>query len=89
MGNVVTVFTRLRFTFDNRIFYLQTVASTDSRYLYSFVQMEGTKVPVLSVIAFSLKQCCGSGMFIPDPHFSIPAPWSKRSRICIKEFMYF
>jgi hypothetical protein len=66
MENVVTIFTRFRFTFDNRIFYLQTVASTDSRYLYSFVQMEGTKVGTGTVLAFRLKQCCGSGMFIPD-----------------------
>jgi E3 ubiquitin-protein ligase TRIP12 len=35
------------------------------------------------------KQCCGSGMFIPDPNFSIPDPGSKRSRIRIKEFKFF
>jgi hypothetical protein len=39
-------------------------------------------------------QCCGSGMFIPDPgsnFFSIPYPGSKffTSRILIKEFKYF
>jgi hypothetical protein len=34
----------------------------------------------------SNKQCCESGMFIPDPNFSIPDPGSKRFRIriCIK-----
>ncbi len=39
----------------------------------------------------SLYQCCGSGMFIPDPNFSIPDPGSrsKRIRTCIKEFKYF
>ncbi len=52
MENVVTVFSRFRFTFDNRIFYLQTVASTDSRYLYSFVQMEGTKVRYCTCVQF-------------------------------------
>jgi hypothetical protein len=26
-------------------------------------------------------QCCGSGMFIPDPNFSIPDPGSRRFRI--------
>jgi hypothetical protein len=35
-------------------------------------------------------QCCGSGMFIPDPTFSIPDPGSEffhsRYRIRIKEF---
>ncbi len=25
-------------------------------------------------------QCCGSGMFIPDPNFSVPDPGSKRFR---------
>jgi hypothetical protein len=39
-------------------------------------------------------QCCESGMFIPDPNFSIPDPGSKkdsgsRIRILIKEFKYF
>ena len=32
----------------------------------------------------SCKQCCGSGMFIPDPTFFHPG-----SRILIKEFKYF
>jgi hypothetical protein len=31
-------------------------------------------------------RCCGSGMFIPDPNFSIPEP---ESQIPIKEFTYF
>ena len=39
-----------RFNFDKRTFYLQTIASTDSRYLYNFVQMEGTKVKVLPLV---------------------------------------
>ncbi len=38
-------------------------------------------------------QCCGSGMFVPDPgsEFSIPDPGSKkfRIRIRIQEFKYF
>jgi hypothetical protein len=35
--------------------------------------------------------CFGSGMFIPDPDFSIPDPGSKRFRIqiSIKELKYF
>ncbi len=35
-------------------------------------------------------QCCGSGMIIPDPIFSIPDPGLTRSRIRtrIKEFKY-
>jgi hypothetical protein len=35
------------------------------------------------------KLCCGSGMFIPDPHFSIADPGSKRFRIGIKELKFF
>jgi serine/threonine protein kinase len=31
-------------------------------------------------------QCCGSGMFISDPNFTIPDPGSKRSRIQIRRF---
>jgi hypothetical protein len=34
------------------------------------------------------QQCYGSGMFIPDPNFSIPDPRSW-IRIRIKEFKYF
>jgi hypothetical protein len=34
-------------------------------------------------------QCCGSGMLIPDPNFSIPNPGSNVFRIRIKEFKYF
>ena len=30
------------------------------------------------------QQCCGSGMFIPDPNFFHPG-----SRICVQEFKYF
>ncbi len=29
----------------------------------------------------TIMQCCGSGMFIPDPNFSLPDPGSKRFRI--------
>jgi hypothetical protein len=29
----------------------------------------------------TIVQCCGSGMFIPDPNFSLPDPGSKRFRI--------
>jgi hypothetical protein len=40
---------------------------------------------------FDFLQCCGSGMFIPDPNFSIPDPncFHPRSRIRIKKFKYF
>ncbi len=33
----------------------------------------------------TFRQCCGSGMLIPDKNYSIPDPGSKRSRIRIKE----
>ncbi len=38
-----------------------------------------------------VRQCCWSGMFIPDPNFSIPDPGSENfgSRIRIKESNYF
>jgi hypothetical protein len=49
-------------------------------------------LPVFSPSPGPNAQCCGSGMFIPDPSFSIPDPGSKdsRSRIRkrIKEFKY-
>jgi hypothetical protein len=42
------------------------------------------------------KQCCGSGMFIPDPIFSIPDPRSRVDKIpdlgsgsASKKFKYF
>jgi hypothetical protein len=35
------------------------------------------------------RQCCGSGMFIPDPKFSIPDLGSKRHRIRNKGFKHF
>jgi hypothetical protein len=40
---------------------------------------------------FVFLQCCGSGMFNPDPNFSIPDPncFHPGSRIRIKEFKYF
>ncbi len=31
----------------------------------------------LYIKSFRIMQCCGSGMFIPDPNFSIPDPGSK------------
>ncbi len=42
--------------------------------------------PILDKVRYrpedqSLSQCCRSGMFIPDPNFSIPDPGSKRFRI--------
>jgi hypothetical protein len=42
-------------------------------------------------IFISAVQCCGSGMFIPDPNpiFSITDPESKSFRIRIKAFRYF
>jgi hypothetical protein len=38
-------------------------------------------------ITDSPEECCGSGIFIPDPHFSIPDPGLKmfESRIRVKE----
>jgi len=36
-------FDPIRFTFSGVIFYLQTITSPDRRFLYSFVQLEGTK----------------------------------------------
>jgi len=44
----LTDFQPLRFMFDNRIFYLQSIASDDAKLLYNFVQMEGDRA-----------QCCG------------------------------
>ncbi len=41
-------------------------------------------VPTLLLRRDRYKQCCGSGMFIPDSNFFLV-----RSRICIKEFKYF
>ncbi len=35
------------------------------------------------------RQCCGSGMFIPDPTFFYPGSELSPSRIRIKEFKYF
>ncbi len=31
------------------------------------------------------EQCCGSGMFVPDPNFSIPDPGSNRTQIPIRK----
>lgn len=36
-------FDPIRFTFSGAIFYLQTITSPDKRFLYNFVQLEGTK----------------------------------------------
>jgi hypothetical protein len=44
---------------------------------------------LLPDILLSVDHCCGPGLFIPDPDFSIPDPGSKRSRIRNKEFEYF
>ncbi len=32
-----------------------------------------------TILQFCIFQCCGSGMFIPDPRFRIPDPGSKNS----------
>jgi len=36
-------FDPIRFTFSGAIFYLQTISSPDRRFLYNFIQLEGTK----------------------------------------------
>ena len=36
-------FEPVRFTFAGETFYLQTIVSSDKRFLYHFVQMEGSK----------------------------------------------
>jgi hypothetical protein len=45
----------------------------------------------LHSVPATINQCCGSGMFIPDPNFSIPDPdfFHPGSRIRIKKFKYF
>ncbi len=61
-------------------------------FFYSFTSSCRSNVFKIYYLA-TFSQCCGSGMFIPDPNFSIPDPGSKdfgsRIRILIKEFKYF
>ncbi len=72
-----------------KVFFAYSVAHTTIRIL--------TSVPWLSVWAFTIsenvlesnKQCCGSGMFIPDKNFSIPYTGTKKFRILIRECKYF
>ena len=45
-------FEPVRFTFAGETFYLQTIVSSDKRFLYHFVQMEGSKADCLR---FSVK----------------------------------
>lgn len=63
-------FEPIRFKFDGRIFYLQSVGSTDKKFLYNFVQMEG-----------SIPECCtykahislvGEGSSVEDIKHSVP-----------------
>jgi hypothetical protein len=53
-----------------------------------YTRLKRTLIPRRVVRRFW--QCYESGMFIPDPNFSIPDPGSKRFqiRIRIKEFIY-
>jgi hypothetical protein len=52
--------------------------------LLPFQTQISTKIVVqhLSVI-LSILQCCGSGMFIPDPNLKIPDPESASKNLCI------
>jgi hypothetical protein len=53
-------------------------------------EFEKTIAQVIQVMALLFMQCCVSGMFIPDPNFSVSNPGSEffSSRIHIKEFKY-
>jgi hypothetical protein len=64
----------------------------DAKKILSFARIIREFIEV-SAVRYDRIQCCGSGMFIPDPTFSNPDPGSvffhPGSRICIKEFEYF
>jgi hypothetical protein len=51
------------------------------------IRTVGVQVPHWCI--FLKIQCCGSGMFIPDPIFFHPGSELSLSRIRIKEFKYF
>jgi hypothetical protein len=60
------------------------VGTTNGRVLVYDVRNIKAPLHDFQVTPLASKQCCGSGMFIPDPNFFHP-----RSRIRIKEFKYF
>ncbi len=70
----------------------ETTPSSSQRYVEFYLYTERFTVPVpayfcqqyFSEILICLTQCCGSGMFIPDPNYSHPGSW-----IRMKEFKYF
>jgi hypothetical protein len=59
----------------------------------SFSSPSPQPAPIAAVLRLSggreTFQCCGSGMFIPDPTFFHPGSELSPSRIRIKEFKYF
>ena len=57
-ANVMRSFDPIRFSFNNTIFYLQTIASPDRRFLYNFIQIEGSKTDCQKFWAtVSVKPC--------------------------------
>jgi hypothetical protein len=60
------------------VIFLKDVEPKHLELLLEYMYKGEIKVEV------GVEQCGGYGMFILDPNFSIPDPWSKRFRINIK-----
>jgi hypothetical protein len=63
---------------------VQVFVTIRMRRLTSSSSIQVTNISLVSVRIYSKTQYCGSGMFFPDPNFSIPNLGSKSSRIRIR-----